>query len=39
MAFTLDQVIPWGRCLDEYIEMFDLNLESLRGEKILDCGE
>lgn len=38
MAFTLDQVIPWGRCLDEYIEMFDLNLESLRGEKILDCG-
>jgi SAM-dependent methyltransferase len=30
-------VVPWGRSLDEYREMFALTPEDLRG-RILDCG-
>jgi len=38
MAFTLDKVVPWGRSLDEYVRMFNLPKDDLRG-KILGCGD
>ena len=38
MAMTLDQVIPWGRSLAEYQQMFDLSPQTLQG-KILGCGD
>ena len=28
--FTLEQVVPWGRSLDEYRRMFDLSADDLR---------
>ena len=34
----LNDVVPWGRCLKEYQEMFLLSGEDLRG-KILGCGD
>ncbi len=34
---SLDQVVPWGRSLDEYIRMFDLSEGDL-SSAILDCG-
>lgn len=37
MGLTLDQVVPWGRSLAEYIRMFDLSDTDQRC-KILDCG-
>jgi hypothetical protein len=38
MAFTLDQVVPWGRSYDEYIQMFKLNDQDLKSQ-ILGCGD
>lgn len=37
MGLTLDQIVPWGRSLDEYIRMFDLS-EADQTRRILDCG-
>ena len=37
MLLQLDEKIPWGRCLKEYIGMFSLE-ESDPGLKILDCA-
>ncbi|MBD0311067.1 MAG: class I SAM-dependent methyltransferase [Microcoleus sp. T1-bin1] len=37
MSLKLDQVIPWGRCLDEYIGMFSLTSSDLKLA-ILDCA-
>lgn len=37
MAFTLTQVVPWGRSFDEYAAMFDLSKEDLE-KRILDCS-
>ncbi|XZN88959.1 MAG: SAM-dependent methyltransferase [Microcoleus sp.] len=37
MGLKLDKVIPWGRCLDEYIGMFHLTSAD-RKLKILDCA-
>ena len=37
MAVNLDQVVPWGRSLDEYVRMFDLAQGDLESP-ILDCG-
>ena len=37
MGFNLEKVIPWGRSMREYIQMFDLTLEELKLN-ILDCG-
>lgn len=37
MGLKLDRVIPWGRCLDEYIGMFHLTSAD-RKLKILDCA-
>ena len=36
-ALRLDEVVPWGRSLDEYVGMFDLGPADLAG-RILDCG-
>lgn len=38
MAFELDKVVPWGRNLNEYKEMFDLSEEELAG-KIAGFGD
>lgn len=38
MAFTLDQVIPWGRSLDEYRRLFGLSEEDLHGS-IIGAGD
>jgi hypothetical protein len=38
MAFTLDQVIPWGRSLSEYQRLFDLSTKDLDGA-ILGVGD
>jgi len=37
MGFKLENVIPWGRSLEEYIRMFALTPEDLRCS-ILDCA-
>jgi hypothetical protein len=37
MGLTLDQIVPWGRSLEEYIRMFGLT-ERDRQQSILDCG-
>jgi len=37
VSLKLDQVIPWGRCLDEYIGMFSLTSSDLKLA-ILDCA-
>lgn len=39
MGLQLDQVVPWGRSLTEYLQMFNLGSpEELLGLQILDCG-
>jgi hypothetical protein len=38
MAFTLEQVIPWGRSFDEYRRIFALSDDELKL-KILGCGD
>ena len=38
MGFSLDKVVPWGRCYDEYVKMFDLTAEDLKLQ-ILGCGD
>ena len=37
MGLRLDQIVPWGRSLREYIQMFDLSGDDLQ-RKILDCA-
>jgi hypothetical protein len=36
MGISLDQVVPWGRSLDEYRRMFDLTPAEMEGP-ILGC--
>ena len=38
MSITLDQVVPWGRSLDEYRRMFDMSERDLAAN-ILGCGD
>ena len=38
MAFSLDQVVPWGRCFDEYKDMFSLTSYDL-SKKIIGVGD
>lgn len=38
MAFTLDQVVPWGRSFAEYVAMFNLSGADF-GRRILGCGD
>ncbi|MEM8806392.1 MAG: methyltransferase domain-containing protein [Cyanobacteria bacterium P01_G01_bin.38] len=37
MGIQLDSVVPWGRCLEEYTQMFALT-KADRQKQILDCG-
>jgi len=37
MTFKLENVVPWGRSMQEYVRMFDLKPDELKL-KILDCG-
>lgn len=38
MPFTLENIVPWGRSLDEYISMFQLSGKDLDA-KILGCAD
>lgn len=38
MAFDIDQILPWGRSLEEYTAMFALSPSDLNGS-ILGCGD
>lgn len=38
MAFTLDEIVPWGRSFEEYETMFNLSREDLE-KRILGCGD
>ena len=38
MAFTLNQIVPWGRSYDEYCSMFSLSVDDLAGH-ILGCAD
>lgn len=38
MGFTMDQVVPWGRNMEEYIRMFSLSSTDLH-KKILGCAD
>jgi hypothetical protein len=38
VAFTLEQVVPWGRSFDEYRRMFALADEDM-GLRILGCAD
>lgn len=38
MAFTLQDIVPWGRSFQEYVRMFSLDETALRG-RILGCGD
>ena len=33
----LENVVPWGRCFEEYVKMFDLTSDELKLN-IVDCG-
>ena len=38
MSFTLEKVVPWGRSFEEYVSMFKLSEDDLKGN-ILGCGD
>lgn len=38
MGFTINQVVPWGRNLEEYQRMFALTSEDL-NKRIISCGD
>lgn len=38
MSFSLSEVVPWGRSLKEYIDMFSLTQDNLK-QPILGCGD
>jgi hypothetical protein len=38
MAFSLDEIVPWGRSFDEYVGMFGLTEADLSGP-VLGCGD
>ncbi|MBO3460899.1 SAM-dependent methyltransferase [Aetokthonos hydrillicola Thurmond2011] len=37
MGLRLEQIFPWGRSLEEYIQMFNLTVNDLQS-KIIDCA-
>lgn len=39
MAFSLDEVVPWGRSYEEYLAMFALSDETARTTRLLGCGD
>jgi hypothetical protein len=38
VPFTLENIIPWGRSFDEYVNMFALDEKDL-SKKIIGCGD
>ena len=38
MAFRYENVVPWGRSYEEYLRMFDLRPDDLKG-RILGCAD
>lgn len=38
MSFTLENIVPWGRSLDEYVAMFALSDDDLK-RRIVGCGD
>jgi len=38
MGLTLDNVVPWGRSFDEYLQMFNLTVADL-DKRILGCAD
>jgi len=38
LAFSLNQIVPWGRNFDEYVRMFSLTDADLE-KKLLGCGD
>ncbi|CAN5575087.1 SAM-dependent methyltransferase [soil metagenome] len=38
VKFDFEDVVFFGRCIDEYVAMFNLDLEAMRGQQILDCS-
>jgi hypothetical protein len=38
MPFTLDNVVPWGRSMEEYVAMFELSERELNS-RILGCAD
>ncbi|HEY9677963.1 MAG TPA: hypothetical protein V6C76_08130 [Drouetiella sp.] len=37
VQFDFNNIVFFGRCLNEYVDMFDLDLASLKGKTVLDC--
>jgi len=35
----LENIVPWGRSMKEYMAMFNLSKEEIRSKKILGCGD
>jgi len=35
----LNSIVPWGRNLSEYVDMFNLTDDELKNSKILGCGD
>lgn len=38
VKFDFDGIVFFGRCINEYVSMFNLELNSMRGQQILDCS-
>lgn len=38
VKFDFDGIVFFGRCINEYVSMFNLDLSSMRGQQILDCS-
>ncbi len=38
MRFSLDEVVPWGRTFDEYVDMFALDGDDL-AQRIIGCAD
>lgn len=38
VKFDFEGVVFFGRCINEYVAMFNLNLDEMRGKQILDCS-
>lgn len=36
--FKFENVVFFGRSIDEYVSMFDLHLDDLKGKRVLDCS-
>ncbi|MBS1953051.1 MAG: hypothetical protein JST89_02635 [Cyanobacteria bacterium SZAS-4] len=38
VKFDFEGIVFFGRCINEYVSMFNLDLPSMRGQQILDCS-